>query len=138
MTWGLNPAIHWCADTYVRPTGLEAEVKVGHLERRLPQEVETVAFRIVQEAVTNALRHSKGRKVEIRVDQRTHTLLIMARDDGVGFDPEEEPKEKPTLGLHGMRERAQLVGGTVQILSVPGAGTTVLARLPLLKPATAS
>jgi two-component system sensor histidine kinase NreB len=56
---------------------------------------------------------------------------VMVRDDGVGFDLDRSDRDRRTLGLHGMRERAQLVGGTLQILSVPGVGTTVLARLPL-------
>lgn len=65
------------------------------------------------------------------MDVKGHALLVMVRDDGVGFDPDDGSRERCTLGFHGMRERAQLVGGTLQILSVPGVGTTVLARLPL-------
>ncbi|MCL6552722.1 MAG: GAF domain-containing sensor histidine kinase [Firmicutes bacterium] len=128
---GLGPALRWYVDTYVVPAGLQTDVHVAELSERLPQDVETVAFRVIQEAVTNALRHARASKLEIRVDRRGDALLVMVRDDGVGFDPEDPPGARRTLGLDGMRERAQLVGGTVQILSVPGAGTTVLARLPL-------
>ncbi len=128
---GLGPAVRWYADTYVRPAGLQTDVRIADLGDRLPQEVETVAFRIVQEAVTNALRHAQAIRLEIHVDIKGGSLLVMVRDDGVGFDPEDGNRERRTLGLHGMRERAQLVGGSLQILSVPGVGTTVLARLPL-------
>lgn len=127
---GLGPAVRWYAETYVRPTGVLAEVNVGDLGERLSSEVETVAFRIVQEAVTNALRHARAERIEIRLDRRGTLLLVMVRDNGAGFDAG-DAGPRPTLGLAGMRERAQLVGGSLQVLSVPGVGTTVLARIPL-------
>jgi len=128
---GLGPAVRWYADTYVRPAGLQTEPQIGEIRERLPADLETVAFRIIQEAATNTLRHARASKLEIRLDVRDDTLLVMVRDDGVGFDLESHARDRRTLGLHGMRERAQLVGGTLQVLSVPGVGTTVLARLPL-------
>jgi signal transduction histidine kinase len=127
---GLGPAVRWYADTHVRAAGLRVDVHVGEIGNRLAPEVETVAFRIVQEAVTNTLRHAQARHMEIRVDRRGDFLLVMVRDDGSGFEVT-DPGPRPTLGLAGMRERAQLVGGTLQVLSVPDVGTTVLARLPL-------
>jgi two-component system sensor histidine kinase UhpB len=126
---GLTAAIRWYVETYVRPAGLETEVEVQGLGERLPAEVETVAFRIVQEALTNVLRHARARHVQVRLLRRDGTLFALVRDDGVGFDPEEVSRR--TFGIAGMRERAELVGGGVQVLSAPGAGTTVLARLPL-------
>lgn len=126
---GLAAAIRWYVETYVRAAGIEAEVEVQGLEERLSAEVETVAFRIVQEALTNVLRHARARRVQVRLLRRDETLFALVRDDGVGFDPEEVGRR--TFGIAGMRERAELVGGSVQILSAPGAGTTVLARLPL-------
>jgi signal transduction histidine kinase len=128
---GLGPAVRSYVDTYVKPVGLEANVHIIDIGNRLAQEVETVAFRIVQEASTNVLRHAQARRVDVRLDRKGDSLIIMIRDDGVGFDLEEGVRERPSFGLHGMRERAQLVGGTLQVLSVPGVGTTVLARLPV-------
>lgn len=128
---GLGPAVRWYADTYVRPAGLEVDMRIEDLTARLPQEIETAAFRIIQEAVTNVLRHARARALEIRVSRRGDELLVFVRDDGQGFDPGQLSAQTRTLGLHGMRERAQLVGGSLQVLSVPGVGTTVLARLPL-------
>lgn len=126
---GLGPAVRWYVEAYVRPAGLDVHVHTSGLDSRLPADVETVAFRIAQEALTNVLRHAQARRVEVRLDRRDNMLLVMVRDDGVGFDP--ETVERRTLGLEGMRERAELVGGTVQILTVPQIGTTVLARLPM-------
>ncbi len=126
---GLGVAIRWYVEAYVRPAGLEVQVRTAGLEGRLPADVETVAFRIVQEALTNVLRHARARRVEVSVERRGEVLLVMVRDDGVGFDSEAVGHR--TLGLEGMRERAELVGGTVQVLSVPEVGTTVLARLPV-------
>jgi signal transduction histidine kinase len=128
---GLLPAVRSYVDTYVRPSGVEVELVASDRPERLPQDVETVAFRIIQEASTNALRHANAGRLEIRVDVKNDVLLVMVRDNGVGFDAEREDVGRHSLGLYGMRERAQLVGGTLQVLSMHGAGTTVLARLPV-------
>jgi signal transduction histidine kinase len=128
---GLAPAVRSYVDSYLRPAGLRVDLHIGEMGSRLPPEIETVAFRIVQEASTNVLRHARAHRLEIRLDRKGDALLIMVRDDGIGFEPELGKKHTATLGLHGMRERAQLVDGTLQVLSVPGVGTTILARLPL-------
>ena len=128
---GLGPAVRSYVDSYLRPAGLQVDLHISEMGSRLPPEIETVAFRIVQEASTNVLRHAQARRLEIRLDRKGDALLIMVRDDGVGFDTDQGRKHTATLGLPGMRERAQLVDGTLQVLSVPGVGTTILARLPL-------
>jgi signal transduction histidine kinase len=129
---GLTAAVRSYVDTHLRSTGLDVNLKIVGVEERLPRDVETAAYRIVQEAATNTLRYAEAKQLEIRVDRRDDWLIVMIRDDGKGFLLEEAHPKK-SLGLHGMRERAQLVGGNLQVLSVPGAGTTILARLPLLK-----
>jgi two-component system sensor histidine kinase UhpB len=118
-------------DRVVKPAGIDVDLHIVEMTGRLPAEIETVAFRILQEAVTNTLRHARATRVEIRLDRRDHLLIVMVRDDGSGFDPEAPATGRGRLGLHGMRERAQLIGGTLQIMGVPGVGTTVVARLPL-------
>lgn len=128
---GLGPAIRAYIDTHVRPAGLQIDLQLSDLTTRLPGEIETAAFRIVQESITNVLRHAKAKKVEIRVGRRGEVLQVMVRDDGVGFDADAPQAGRRTLGLAGMRERSQLVGGSLQVMSAPGIGTTVLARLPL-------
>ena len=130
---GLVPAVRSHIDTHLQPAELDVDLKVVGIEERLPRDIETIAYRIIQEAATNTLRHAEAKRVEIRLDQRADWLIVMVRDDGKGFDSKEEAQPKKSLGLHGMRERAELVGGNLQILSVPGAGTTILARLPFLE-----
>jgi len=128
---GLVPAVRSYVDRVVKPAGIEVDLHLLEMAHRLPAEIETVAFRILQEAVTNTLRHARARRVEVRLDRRDRMLIVMIRDDGVGFDPEAPGIGRGSLGLHGMRERAQLIGGTLQIMAVPGVGTTVVARIPL-------
>ncbi len=129
---GLTAAVRSYVDTHLKPTGLHVSLKIIGPEERLPRDIETTAYRIIQEAATNTLRYAAAEQLEIRVDRRDDWLIVMVRDDGKGFVPEDtEPKK--SLGLQGMRERAQLVGGHLQVLSVPEAGTTILARLPLSK-----
>jgi two-component system, NarL family, sensor kinase len=128
---GLNAAVRSYAETQLRPVGVEVDLKLIGTDDRLPRDVETAAYRIVQEATTNALKHAQAKRLEIRIDRRSEWLIVMVRDDGNGFDLEEGQPRK-NLGLQGMRERAALVGGTVQVLSTLGVGTTIMARLPVL------
>ena len=127
----LAAAARWFVETYVRPAGIRAEVQTEGPNQRLPADVETTAFRILQEAATSALRHAKTDRLEIRLNRKSGILHLMVRDFGVGFDPDTSEPGRQSLGLLGMGERAELVGGSVQVLSAPGLGTTVLARLPV-------
>lgn len=95
---------------------------------RLSEEVETGVYRLVQEAVNNAIKHAGADRIEICLDVKGGTLCVCVNDNGVGFDPEDAP---PGFGLTGMRERVGLLGGTVEIESEQGQGTTVRAELPL-------
>jgi signal transduction histidine kinase len=97
---------------------------------RLPASVETVIYRVVQESLTNVFRHAHASRVRVAVEWRDDLVTATVQDDGVGFDPEAnpDPAKGKRLGLIGMRERAALVGGTVEIQSCPGGGTTVIAR----------
>jgi signal transduction histidine kinase len=128
---GLGPALRSYADTHLRPAGLDVDLKVIGMEERRPRDVETAAYRIVQEAAANTLRHAEAKRLEIRIDQRKDWLIVMIRDDGKGFDSEETPEPRKSLGLQGMRERAELVGGSLQVLSAVGAGTFTPVRYRL-------
>jgi two-component system sensor histidine kinase UhpB len=103
------------------------------LARRLPAEVETILFRIVQEALSNVARHAQAAQVTVSLDQVENQVWLTVCDDGAGFDPAQLPTDETGrgLGLVGMRERAALVGGTCQIESQPGQGTCVTASLPI-------
>jgi PAS domain S-box-containing protein len=108
-----------------QPSGIEAQ--------RLPPEVETAIYRIVQEALTNVARHARARQVSVVVARHAGHVAAVVEDDGVGFDPE-TAKGQPCgkrLGLVGMQERAALAGGTLDLESRPGCGTTVIARFPI-------
>jgi len=127
---GLEPALLALVDR-LRTTGLEVDADVelasehGRAAQRLTPELETAVYRIVQEALTNAVKHGSASRavVEVRDDQESVDLRI--RDDGSGFDP---TGATAGFGVLGMRERAELLDGSLQIDSAPGAGTTVTAR----------
>lgn len=100
---------------------------VGKIDR-LPGEIETAIYRIVQEALTNIVRHARATRAGVLLEQRDESLLLVVEDNGVGFDPQ-APKVGQ-LGLLGMRERADMLGGTLTIESSPGQGTTLFLEVP--------
>jgi two-component system CheB/CheR fusion protein len=102
-------------------------------EARLPTHVETTLYRVICEAVHNALKHAKAKAVSVILQRKKDSVIAIVEDDGVGFDataPSSGAKRKP-LGLVGMRERLILVDGELTLESAPGRGTTVIARVPL-------
>lgn len=101
-------------------------------KRRLPPSVETAVYRIVQEALTNVLKHAKANRVSVMLEYRYDELLVIVEDNGRGFHPGVRltSKEGGGLGLVGIQERAALVGGKVRIESEPGSGATVAIRIP--------
>jgi signal transduction histidine kinase len=103
---------------------------VGLEGQRFSPETETTIFRVVQEALTNAMKHAGAARVQVLVALREAQLLALVEDDGRGFDPE-APPGGDALGLIGVRERLALVGGTLQVESAPGKGTRVWARVPV-------
>jgi signal transduction histidine kinase len=129
---GLVPALHSYADKYSNSWPIEVTFSAEGLKKRLPANVELVLYRIVQEALTNVAKHSGARSVEVRLRRRRNVVTVTVADDGRGFDMRDVTRtEGSGLGLFGMRERLALVGGTVEIQSVPGRGTTIIARVPL-------
>ncbi|OQY68019.1 MAG: hypothetical protein B6D46_04915 [Polyangiaceae bacterium UTPRO1] len=105
---------------------------VGTVRGRLPEQVETAAFRIAQEAVRNAIVHAAPTRIEVRLALEIGSLVVTVRDDGRGFDADKEAATPRAtgVGMLGMRERAELIGGTLEITSALGKGTIVSARLP--------
>ena len=101
------------------------------LDERLPGEVETAIYRIVQEALTNTVRHAHAKAVSIFVERRANIVRVIVEDDGIGFNVDASAGERQ-LGLLGMRERAELLGGTLTIESTPQQGTSVFIEIPLL------
>jgi PAS domain S-box-containing protein len=129
---GLTPAL----EQYVQ--GLSAQRRfniqlatLGMDEERLPPEMETALYRIIQEALTNVIRHAEATQVDVLVERRGGDAGVIAliEDDGVGFNPQATDTDAH-LGLVGMRERVEMLDGTLTIESEPGKGTTVLVEVP--------
>jgi signal transduction histidine kinase len=126
--FGLAPALQRLAETFSDRSGIEAIVETS-LDGRLPSEIETTLYRVVQEALTNVVKHADATRVSIVVASHGSSAAVTIDDDGVGFD--EATIRGDALGLLGMRERLALVGGTLAVESSPEAGTTLAARVPL-------
>lgn len=100
-------------------------------EYDLSSEVETNLYRIAQEILNNTIKHSEADRVSVLLEKTNGEIVLIVEDNGKGFDPEKILKRKKTLGLTGIRERAALVGGTVEIESAPDTGTTVFVNIPV-------
>jgi signal transduction histidine kinase len=96
---------------------------------RLPKDMETALYRIVQEASTNIIRHAKASNVGILLERVEGRVMVFIEDDGIGFAPD-LVKERDRLGLVGMRERAEMLGGSLTIESTPGKGTSIVVEVP--------
>ncbi|HLA08241.1 MAG TPA: PAS domain-containing protein [Anaerolineales bacterium] len=127
---GLVPTLHWLFDRYTRQTGIKVNFNCVDFENRYPQETETTAYRIIQEALTNVARHAQVKTVFVGLAIQRGSLWVEVMDNGKGFDSS-AILEKPTSGLGGMRERAILAGGYLVIRSIPDQGTQVIAALPM-------
>ncbi|HEX2718073.1 MAG TPA: sensor histidine kinase, partial [Gemmatimonadaceae bacterium] len=132
--FGLEAALESYATDWSRSTGIIADVHARAASERLPSAIEGAIYRIVQEALTNVARHSGATRASIFVERRDGQVVTVIEDDGHGFDTSrfgEGLSPDGRLGLIGMRERAALLGGTVEIESTPGDSTTVYARIPV-------
>jgi PAS domain S-box-containing protein len=131
---GLIPALRWYVDRQAQRGGLAARFVAGSLPGRLSPELETVCFRLVQEALTNVLRYAQAHQVEVELKPGQAELELAVRDDGAGFDLPAalaRAAQGGSLGLLSMQERVALVGGRLEIESAPGRGTEIRANLPL-------
>lgn len=131
---GLLPALEWLTGDLRNEYGIEASLKVVGAETRLSPEAELVFFRVVQEALRNTIKHAGASKVEVKVEFVNSKIRLTISDNGVGFKLPENLGNLPQmgkLGLTGMQERVQLLGGTLGIESELGQGTTVIAEAPL-------
>lgn len=134
---GLVAAIRWCAENHLASLRIGFDVQAeGLADDRLPEELETVLFRITQEAIGNIARHAGASQVNIQLSRRGGQVHLIIEDDGQGFDPDAvQPAQDGTegLGLAGMRERASLIGGRVHIRSQPGHGTKIEVEAPVFE-----
>ena len=132
---GLVAATRWLAYNNLEQAGVMVNFRTIGQERRLPARLETTLFRVIQEAIANIVRHAHARNVEISLHFKKGTIEARVRDDGEGFDVREaiSSKDRPRgLGLLGMKERVELVNGTLNIQSRPaGSGTKINIKLPV-------
>jgi len=134
--FGLVTALRRHVESLTDRTGLDLRFQADEGIGRLGTELETVCYRVVQEAITNALRHAEPVHLLIRLRLDAGKLELSVSDDGRGFDPEaalERSAGGQSLGLLGMRERVSLVSGELSIISAPGAGAVIKASFPLIK-----
>jgi signal transduction histidine kinase len=127
--FGLATAVERLAATFREHTGLRVDFEARLSEERLPSEVETTLYRIVQEALANIVKHADASRVSILLTQTNRSVAAVVEDDGRGFD--DAASREDVLGLVGMRERVGLVGGRLRIESAGGAGTTIAAEVPV-------
>jgi signal transduction histidine kinase len=130
---GLVPAIRWYANRQAERAGLQAQVDADSLPQDLPADMAVVCFRIVQEAVTNVLRHAKATQLDVVLRTTDSGFDLIVKDNGVGFRVSESMTEvegRWAIGLVGMRERARALDGHIRIHSAPGRGTEVFAHIP--------
>jgi PAS domain S-box-containing protein len=130
-TYGLLPTLHWYLERYQQRTGITVGLLQEGLERRFAAPVEITAYRIVQETLTNVARHAGTARVVVQLFADDVALTVSVRDHGRGFNVSSITRGS---GLGGMRERAELLGGTFEVDAVPGSGVTVTAELPLEDP----
>ena len=127
--FGLVPALERLTETFGTQTGIRVRFEPGLPDERLPADVETALFRIVQESLTNIVKHSRARNVSIVLVRKPGAVAAVIEDDGEGFDP--ASAREGGFGLEGMRERVGLLDGRLQIESADGGGTTIVAEVPL-------
>lgn len=131
---GLEPALRWLVARLARQMGQSIQLDVDSLHGRLPADLELACFRVVQEALTNAVRYAEAERVHVSLRRHEAEVQLVVHDNGVGFDVQaalERTMHGESLGLLGMRERVWLAGGQIEIVSAPGQGSEVRVRFPV-------
>jgi signal transduction histidine kinase len=131
-TLGLLPALQWHFKRYTEQTGVQVFFSHNVATQRLPLELETVIYRVVQEALTNVARHASVGSVNVALVIAEQAAMVTIEDNGDGFDVHAALESGRTMGLTGIRARVDDLGGTLSIRSTPGSGTTLEVSLPLL------
>ncbi len=127
--FGLVPALERLTGSFAEQTGISVDFQTSLAAGRLPTEIETALYRIVQESLTNIVKHARAGSVSVVLARKEDSVSVVVEDDGVGFEPGRA--RDGGLGLLGIRERVALLGGRLAIESRPGAGTTFVAEVPL-------
>ena len=125
---GLIAALQWYIDDYCRYSGIKVELRAPRVKEPLPSEIETVVYRVVQESLTNVLRHAEASQVQITLEVNAKELKLQIKDNGKGMT---QVDLKKGLGLLGMEERVKLIKGEFKINSHLGQGTEINISLPI-------
>jgi len=133
---GFAAAMQWLVEDFRHRHGIACALHVDPPELQLDEPYATAVFRIAQEALANVARHAAASHADVDLVHRDDAIALTIRDDGAGFDPG-APRKSSSFGLVGLRERAYLVGGTLQITTTLGEGTTVEVEIPLSHPQVA-
>lgn len=131
---GLIAAVQKYAENYTKQYSLPVGLHVSRIHReRFPNEIETTIYRILQEALTNIAKHAQATQVDVTLAKQRGKIILVVADNGVGFEGEGKVDRNgyTALGIYGMRERLALLAGTFELKSSPGAGTTLIAEIPL-------
>jgi len=126
---GLSAAIEWQAEEFVKISGVPCEVSLPEEDISLAPDTSTAFFRILQESLTNIVRHAKASRVSVQLRSDNHITALQVQDNGVGI-PAHVVAGPASFGLLSMKERALMLGGTVDVVSAPGAGTKIVVRVP--------
>ena len=129
---GLEPALDLYFKEMEIRSSLDIEFNMVGFNHRLDPDMETVFYRFSQETLNNALKHSGAEVFQLSIIRSYPRIIFLAEDDGIGFDTQIVGKDKRSLGLIGMRERASLLGGTFLLRSIPGTGTRIRIEIPFL------
>jgi signal transduction histidine kinase len=130
---GLHAALGWYIQQINQRGSMQVELKIKGMPARISPEVEITLFRIAQEALANVVRHAQATQAQVELSYKDGDAKLQISDDGIGFDSATVLEGETQLGwgLVGIRERAQMAGGTCHIESAPGEGTTVSVEIPL-------
>ncbi|MBI5373590.1 MAG: PAS domain S-box protein [Sphingobacteriales bacterium] len=129
---GLTAAMEWQLGEFEKRAGIKTSFLAPQEEIPVPDAAKTALFRIFQESLTNVVRHSSAKKVSVELREEEDQLVMTIMDDGKGFEPG-KVADKKTLGILGMKERSEMMGGRYEIRSVPGEGTAVVVSVPVSK-----
>lgn len=132
---GLEAALRQYSRSAGSKFGIEVHFKArGMRGERFSTEVETALYRVVQEAMANVVRHARATRADVLLQLRDARVMVMVEDNGVGFEPEQVRQRGDHVGLLGLEERAEALGGTLTVESAPGAGTTIVVEVPIADP----
>jgi signal transduction histidine kinase len=127
--FGLVPALERLTQGFAEHTGIAVDLEASSITERLPKEVETAIYRIVQESLTNVVKHARADRVSVLLTRADGRIKAVIEDDGTGFDP--AAPDGGGVGLVGMRERIELLDGTLTVESSATSGTTVAVEVPV-------